>query len=522
MDTNHPHETDAAHKPAPAAITAPPPRLTPRAVRTRLVLLVTSVLIPLILLIALVVVGAYVRAKRGAEITVLRTAQSTIASVDIELRNQIAALEVLALAPDLQTGNFSGFNNDAQRFLTRYPPGTGVAVGDVTGQILYSSRIPIGEPLPKRPDQANVDAVFRTNQPYVSDIFPGRLQKRPVVSVDVPIRRDGVVIYDLASSRPRSVFADILRSQNLPNGWVIAIFDRVGHHVVRIPALPGEEITSASASLMPQLADEHDRIVDSLSLEGTPLLTAIAHSSVTGWTLALGIPYEVVNGPARRTMYVAIGFSAVVLLLSIFLASRLATQLTRAEIHRELLTNELNHRVKNTLSIVQGIVGRGLREMPGSEKYRAAIEARLLALSSAHNVLGEQKWEKADLRAIASSIISPYITSQQTLDIKGASVVLKPRVAIALAMILNELATNASKYGALSVPTGRVTVTWQLTPPNQLRLTWTEAGGPPASPPVKPGYGTKFIERAVSGELNGSYTATYVAQGLDCAIEITL
>lgn len=303
---------------------------------------------------------------------------------------------------------------------------------------------------------------------------------------------------------------------------MVAIFDREGHHVVRLPPLPGEEITSASSSLLPHLAIEGDRIVDSMSLEGTPLLTAIAHSSVTGWTLALGIPYEVVNGPARRTMFFAIGISAVVLLLGIFLASRLASQLTRAEVHRELLTNELNHRVKNTLSIVQGIVSRGLREMPGSEKYRQAIEARLLALSSAHNVLGEQKWEKADLRAIMSSIIGPYVTSRQTLDIKGPSVVLKPRVAIALAMILNELATNASKYGALSAATGRVTVTWQLIAPTQLRLTWTESGGPPASPPERPGYGTKFIERAVSGELNGRYSATYVAQGLDCAIEITL
>lgn len=517
MDTYRTPETDGV----PTHVSAPL-SLTSRAVRARLVLLVTSVLLPLILLTALVIVGSYYRGKRGAENTVLRTAQAAMAAVDGELQNEIAALEVLALLPDLQNGNFAAFNADAQRFLTRFPKDTGLAVSDPDNQIIYSSRRELVAPFAKRPEPEKANTVFKTGKPYVSDVFPGRLAGRPVLSVNVPVRRNGEIVYVLSMGASRLNYSNVLAAQNISKDWVIAIFDSEGHHVARLPRLPGDEITSASPSLRPQLPVEGDRIVNSISLEGAPLLTAIAHSKTGGWVVALGLPLEVISGPARQTMLIALGLSAVVLGLGVFFASRLATQLTRAEMHRELLTNELNHRVKNTLSIVQGIVTRGLRDAPAAEKNRQAIEARLLALSSAHNVLGEQNWEKAAVRAIASSIVSPYVGSRQTLDIKGLDVVLKPRVAIALALILNELATNASKYGALSSPTGRVMITWQLIAPDRLSLTWTESGGPPASPPEKPGYGTKFIERAVVGELNGHYTATYVAQGLDCAIEIAL
>ena len=518
MDTYHALDT------APAPVLTPAPQMTPRALRTRLVLLVAGVLLPLILLIALVIAGSYFRGKRGAENLVLRNAQAAMAAVDNEIRNEIAALEVLALLPDLQTGNFAGFDQDVRRFLTRFPEGTNLFVTDVTTQAVYTTRLPLGAPLPKRNGKEAVEEVFRRNRPYVADVFLGNVSKQPVFSIDVPVRRDGAVIYDLAFSPPRKIFFDLLSQQNIPKEWYIAIFDRQGHHVARLPALPGNDVTSASPSLIPQLSVAGDRIVDSISLEGTPLLAAIAHSSVGGWTVALGIPYDAINGPAQRMMFIAMAFSAVILALGIFVATRMAAQLTRAELHRELLANELNHRVKNTLSIVQSIVGRGLRDAPGGEKYRQAIEARLLALSAAHNILGEQNWEQADLRAIATSIIAPYIGPgpRQSADVKGPEVLLKPRVAIALAMILNELATNASKYGALSAPTGRVTVRWQQIGADRLRLTWTESGGPPAGLPAKTGYGTKFIERAVSGELGGTYTATYVTQGLDCAIEIAL
>jgi two-component sensor histidine kinase len=217
----------------------------------------------------------------------------------------------------------------------------------------------------------------------------------------------------------------------------------------------------------------------------------------------------------------AVGIGAALLLVGLAFASSLATQLVRAEGQRTLLMNELNHRVKNTLSAVQGIVARGLPGLPENLAYRKATESRLQALSSAHNILSSQSWESANLADLAKAMIEPYGTRDR-LRFAGPEVILAPRLAIPLAMVLNELATNAVKYGALSSGAGQLALGWSLPARERLRLEWRETGGPPAQPPSRAGYGTRFVERAVSGELRGTYAAAYLAEGFTCAIEIPL
>jgi two-component sensor histidine kinase len=118
-------------------------------------------------------------------------------------------------------------------------------------------------------------------------------------------------------------------------------------------------------------------------------------------------------------------------------------------------------------------------------------------------------------------VIEPY-GSRDRMRIEGPEVVLAPRIAIPLAMVLNELATNAVKYGALSAGAGNLTLSWSLPAPDRLRIEWRETGGPVAQPPASVGYGTKFIERAVSSELKGSYASAYPSEGFTCTMEIPL
>ena len=184
-----------------------------------------------------------------------------------------------------------------------------------------------------------------------------------------------------------------------------------------------------------------------------------------------------------------------------------------------MLVNELNHRVKDTLSSVQAIVWRGLRNSGAAPEARQGIDARLQALSSAHNVLSRKNWEGANLEEVITSIISPYAGSQR-VRLEGPDVPLHPRIAIALAMVINELATNAVKYGALSAGGGVVRIAWSRAGADRLKLEWVESGGPAVQPPTQTGYGTKFIERAVADELNGSYVASFLPEGMRCAIEV--
>jgi two-component sensor histidine kinase len=192
----------------------------------------------------------------------------------------------------------------------------------------------------------------------------------------------------------------------------------------------------------------------------------------------------------------------------------------RAEAHR-LLVDELNHRVKNTLATVQSMAAQSLKDLGGGAAAgRDAFEARLLALSRAHDVLTRESWASADLRGIAAQAVRPFLGAAlpgeaPRITLEGPDLRLPPEGALALTMILHELCTNAVKHGALSDPGGRVALAWILgTEPEgrTLRMTWRERGGPPVLPPARQGFGTRLLERGFAGRNTASLA--YEVEGL--------
>jgi two-component sensor histidine kinase len=352
-------------------------------------------------------------------------------------------------------------------------------------------------------------------------MYVGGVTAIPTFTVNVPVMRDGEIAYVVGYSPPRENYFEILKRLSLPEGWIVTLYDRQSRHVARLPLLKDEGLRQASPAARERFAQGSDRIVPLTSIEGAPTLAAFTRSEETGWMVAIGMPFEALDRSSRDSLVLTVAIGTVLLLVGLIFASHLATQLVRAEGHRSLLMNELNHRVKNTLSAVQGIVARGLPELPENAAYRRAAESRLLALSSAHNILSSQNWESASLDDLAKAVIEPYGTRER-LRLEGPDVILAPRLAIPLAMVLNELATNAVKYGALSAGAGQLVLTWALIAPDRLRLEWRETGGPTTEPPANIGYGTRFIERAVTGELRGAYTSAYRPEGFTCSIEIPL
>jgi two-component sensor histidine kinase len=201
--------------------------------------------------------------------------------------------------------------------------------------------------------------------------------------------------------------------------------------------------------------------------------------------------------------------------------SAAAEELTRrAEAHR-LLIDELNHRVKNTLATVQSMAAQSLKNLgSGAAAGRDAFEARLLALSRAHDILTRESWASADLRGIAGQAVRPFLSPASPgeeavrITLEGPDLRVPPAVALALTMILHELCTNAVKHGALSVPGGRAALAWALeTGPGAriLRMTWRERGGPPVAPPSRSGFGTRLLERGFAGRNTASLA--YEAEG---------
>jgi PAS domain S-box-containing protein len=202
-------------------------------------------------------------------------------------------------------------------------------------------------------------------------------------------------------------------------------------------------------------------------------------------------------------------------------ASKIARDITerrRAERLQQTLVDELNHRVKNILATVQAIARQTFRSGPLDSRARETFEARLHALSRAHDLLTRENWDGAEMAAVVAQVLAPY--QRQRFEIEGPQLRLPPRVALALTLALHELATNAAKYGALSVPSGRVAITWAVRPgdPPHLALRWQEHGGPLVSPPAQTGFGSRLIERSLALELAGEVHVTYEPSGVVCDV----
>jgi PAS domain S-box-containing protein len=203
--------------------------------------------------------------------------------------------------------------------------------------------------------------------------------------------------------------------------------------------------------------------------------------------------------------------------------SRDVTALRQAEMQRDLLVNELNHRVKNTLAIVQSIASQSLRNAGVDRLARDAFEGRLMAISATHNVLTEEHWEAANLRQIVEGAVAPYCAQPSQLEIAGEPLRVAPKPAVTLALAFHELAINALKYGALSRPAGHVAVRWDVNHgTGRLGIRWTERGGPPVAPPIRRGFGSRILEMALPSELRGAVMLDYQCEGLDCSVEAPL
>ena len=191
----------------------------------------------------------------------------------------------------------------------------------------------------------------------------------------------------------------------------------------------------------------------------------------------------------------------------------------QAELHQQSLINELNHRVKNTLTTVQAIAAQTFRCSTTAPNLLEGFEARLIALSNAHTILTQSNWEGADIRDVVARAVQPHAGSER-IRVHGPSIRLSPKAALAIAMGMHELATNAVKYGALSNETGQVAVTWSIegAKPGALKLVWSESGGPPVGKPEHKGFGSRSIERNLAHDLDGQARINYRADGVVCTI----
>jgi PAS domain S-box-containing protein len=201
------------------------------------------------------------------------------------------------------------------------------------------------------------------------------------------------------------------------------------------------------------------------------------------------------------------------------------TERKHAQTRQDLLTAELDHRVKNVLARV-AVVARRTREHSSSmAEFVRALDGRIHSMAAAHSLLSQSRWQGVGLADLVRDQLAPYATDANA-RIQGPNIVLTAAATQSVAMVLHELVTNAAKYGALSAPDGQVSVSWERLSrdgePPKLTMTWREMGGPPAAAPLEAGFGTNLIRDLIPHELGGTVDLSFGAEGLCCTIEVPI
>ena len=271
-----------------------------RELRSRLVLLVLATLLPLVLFaVALILLFAH-EARRTTERGMRDTARALALAMDREVAEVRGVLGVLALSRPLAAGDLAGFYQHCLEVLQVLPPDTWLALSDRQGQMLLNTRVPYGTPLPMKAALDVVRVVVATGRPSQSDLVVDALTHQPVVTLDVPVVRDGQVEAVLSLTRPSATLGRLFSEQRLPPGWIAGMNDRQ-HRILARSHEPERLIgTLATPRMAERSAAAEEGWFPNISKDGTPIYSAFSRIRSTGWTLVLFAPAAVVDAPGRR------------------------------------------------------------------------------------------------------------------------------------------------------------------------------------------------------------------------------
>jgi PAS domain S-box-containing protein len=258
----------------------------------------------------------------------LETARALTLAIDGEFARMIATVNALATSPFLDAGNFAAFHRQAEAALPDYPGGS-ISLADQSGRQLINTLRQPGEALPERANKPLLRRVFGTGQPAISDLFVSAVTQQPLVAVAAPVVRDGKVVYDMTMAVPPESFATLLLKQSLPPGWVGGIGDSTGTIVARTHAPERFIGQRFGPELWQGLAQEHEGMIEMVTLEDIPVFTAFSRSSFSGWTVAIAIPRAELNGQVWRSMWITACGVLALLAAGLTLAFLIGRRITR-------------------------------------------------------------------------------------------------------------------------------------------------------------------------------------------------
>jgi two-component sensor histidine kinase len=479
------------------------------------------------------------------------------AAIDQQLNGYKLALQALASPDAVADGKFEQLYQRAKQ-LSDSIPGSAIALRRADGEGIFLTNLPYGVPVPQTKDPALLAAdrlAVEHRSPVISDLVTGGMLPH-FVALIMPMVSFGKAEYLLTLAIPPKGILEILTSRLRASNWLLRVIDNN-----RIIARSWDNERFAGQPATDEFIHNTNETAGSFvagTLEEVQVFNVYRRSELSGWRIVGGIPLSELEAPLYRSLSMLAIVAGIGLVGSLLLALYYARALTRplrqlqglaeadggtakavptgiAELDgatgtlmrsiivlkdrdrtRARLVNELNHRMKNMLAIIHAIANETRRRASSLEQFGAAFEGRLMALARSHEALGDREWHGGDLGALITQCCKPFC-DESRLELQGPPVELPPKASVGVGMVLHELATNAAKYGALSVPMGRLKVQWDVPEEDGLRilrLQWQEQNGPPMPSARKEGFGSVLLRSIIERDLAGKLDTIYSRDGL--------
>jgi two-component sensor histidine kinase len=511
-------------------------------VSRHLALLAALVLAPQIVLGGYLALRTADDLRAATESAAVALAGTLAQNIEREIATVSATLKGLASSSEIEQQDWTAFRHRAKAAFDG-ARSAGVAVRNIEGRLLFNSNALPDAPLPpSNPVLREFDkrVLAGTASEVVSDLHVGGVARRPLILVGVPARGPDGRVYSLSAGLDPQRFAQIVNDVALPDGWLASVIGRDRRVIARSRDLDRYLGATASAAFIEKVVGERGHIF-STSLDGVESLTAYTTLPAHGWTVITSAPRTIVDAPMVKVWWSHVGLAVIALLSSLTAAlffgqliggglkglarealfigagesparepTRVAeieavhqslltaaTELTRREEHQHVLMAELDHRVKNTLAIVQSLVSRTMNTASSPAEGIQRLQGRVMALARSHEVMSASGWENVSLDAVARAIVSDI---NVPVVVSGPGIVLRSRAVVAIAQSLHELATDADRRISAG-DRARIELTWDADG-SSMRMRWTEHGAG-QDDFASFGFGRDVIKLCVERQLGG-------------------
>ncbi|MGX1308802.1 two-component sensor histidine kinase [Amorphus suaedae] len=524
-----------------------------------LIAMVVAVALPMLAFVVILLDQLEGSERVALERRTVRDSQALSAAVDRQLHDMSVTLRLLATAQELAGGDLETFHNRTQSVLRS--SSMFLILADSDGQQRLNTRVPYGTELGRMSDIDSLKSALNSNTIEVSDVFFGRTGGHWVFNVTMPLPEElaerGAA---LILTQNVETLSRLIKPEGLPPGWSATLIDGAGRIIL------SSDGTASGETYDPRLVSQITGYSGIIGSEATDTGMMAGYARVPGWSWSVVIAGPVNTAQASLVstwrllilgglilVMIAIGaafFLGRQMRNSIVSIADMAEQLGKGEIVSPISTRiteadmvsialseasfdraeaedrihfvmrELAHRTKNLLSVIQAMLRQTARQSDTLQEFQVAVSGRLQGLARSIDLLTAENWTRVSIPQLVNSHLENFIDTEDRLEARGDNFPLRPEAVQNVGMALHELATNAVKYGAWSVPHGKVLVEWSEAPSPTtgdpwLTIRWRESGGPPVVAPSRKGFGTTVIERQLMAAFAATVTLDYLPDGLE-------